>query len=80
MPSHSLPTVRLVGAGAALPDPCLSNDDLSQIVETSDEWIWPRTGIRQRRILPPELSLVDLAVQAAKAALAQPGSCLKTWI
>ena len=73
MPSNGLPTVRLVGVGAALPDPCLSNDDLSQIVATSDEWIWPRTGIRQRRILPPHLSLVDLAVQAAKAALAQAG-------
>lgn len=73
MPSNGLPSVRLVGVGAALPTPCLSNDDLSQIVETSDEWIWPRTGIRQRRILPPDLSLVDLAAQAAKAALAQAG-------
>ncbi len=71
MPNKSLPTVRLVGVGAALPDPCLHNDDLSQIVETSDEWIWPRTGIRQRRILPPQLSMVDLASQAAAAALAQ---------
>lgn len=71
MPSNSLPTVRLVGIGAALPDPCLHNDDLSQIVETSDEWIWPRTGIRERRILPPQLSVVDLASQAATQALAQ---------
>ncbi|MFT0787550.1 beta-ketoacyl-ACP synthase III [Synechococcus sp. H55.10] len=73
MPSNGLPTVRLVGVGAALPEPCLSNEDLSQIVETSDEWIWPRTGIRQRRILPPHLSLVDLAAQAARAALDQAG-------
>ncbi|MEN9278147.1 MAG: beta-ketoacyl-ACP synthase III, partial [Thermostichus sp. DG_1_5_bins_95] len=71
MPSDSFPTVRLVGVGAALPDPCLHNDDLSQLVETSDEWIWPRTGIRERRILPPQLSLVDLATQAARQALAQ---------
>lgn len=71
MPNNSLPTVRLLGVGAALPDPCLHNDDLSRIVETSDEWIWPRTGIRERRILPPSLSVVDLAYQAATAALTQ---------
>ncbi|MGQ9838070.1 MAG: beta-ketoacyl-ACP synthase III [Cyanobacteriota bacterium] len=71
MPNNSLPTVRLLGVGAALPDPCLHNDDLSHIVETSDEWIWPRTGIRERRILPPSLSVVDLAQQAATAALTQ---------
>ena len=73
MPNNRLPSVHLVGVGAALPDPCLSNDDLSRIVATSDEWIWPRTGIRQRRILPPELSVVDLAAQAARAALDQAG-------
>ncbi len=71
MPNNNLPTVRLVGIGAALPDPCLHNDDLSHIVETSDEWIWPRTGIRERRILPPHLSVVDLAYRAATQALEQ---------
>ncbi|MEN9220858.1 MAG: beta-ketoacyl-ACP synthase III [Thermostichus sp. BF3_bins_97] len=71
MPNNNLPTVRLVGIGAALPDPCLHNNDLGRIVETSDEWIWPRTGIRERRILPPQLSLVDLACQAATRALEQ---------
>ncbi len=66
-----LPAVQLTGVGAALPEPILTNDQLSQIVETSDEWIWPRTGIRERRILPPDQSLIDLAVAAAQPALAQ---------
>lgn len=72
--SESVPTVRavqLTGVGAALPEPLLTNDQLSRIVDTSDEWIWPRTGIRERRILSPEASLVDLAAEAARQALAQ---------
>ncbi|MDX2271798.1 MAG: beta-ketoacyl-ACP synthase III [Cyanobacteriota bacterium] len=67
----SLQAVQVVGVGSALPDPVLTNDHLSQLVDTSDEWIWPRTGIRQRRILPPEQSLLDLAARAAQQALDQ---------
>ena len=70
-PPSSLQAVQLTGVGAALPEPILSNDQLSQIVETSDDWIWPRTGIQERRILPPDLSLIDLALEAAQQALAQ---------
>ena len=42
---------KLIGCGSAVPKLQISNDDLAQIVETSDEWISVRTGIRNRRIL-----------------------------
>lgn len=42
---------KLVGCGSAVPKLLVSNDDLAQIVETSDEWISVRTGIRSRRVL-----------------------------
>lgn len=42
---------KLVGCGSALPRLIVSNDDLAKIVETSDEWISVRTGIRNRRVL-----------------------------
>ena len=43
-------TVRIIGTGSALPDRKVTNDDLAQLVETSDEWIRERTGIGERRI------------------------------
>ncbi|KAK6127086.1 hypothetical protein DH2020_039170 [Rehmannia glutinosa] len=60
---------KLVGCGSAVPSVQISNDDLSKIVDTSDEWISVRTGIRNRRILSGKDSLTDLAVEAAKKAL-----------
>ncbi len=72
-PARILQTVHLTGVGAALPDPVLTNEQLSRLVETSDDWVWPRTGIRERRIAPPEMSLVDLTAEAAQRALHQAG-------
>lgn len=46
---------KLVGCGSAVPSVQISNDDLSKFVDTSDEWISVRTGIRNRRILSGEL-------------------------
>ncbi|CAK9171136.1 unnamed protein product [Ilex paraguariensis] len=60
---------KLVGCGSAVPKLQVSNDDLAKIVETSDEWISVRTGIRNRRILSGKDSLTSLAVEAAKKAL-----------
>lgn len=73
MTTSHLHSVHFVGVGSALPDPILANDQLGQMVDTSDAWIWPRTGIRERRIAPPEMSLVDLAALAGERALAQAG-------
>lgn len=60
---------KLVGCGSAVPKLEISNDDLSKIVETSDEWIATRTGIRKRRVISGDDSLVGLATEAAKKAL-----------
>ncbi|KAA3454795.1 3-oxoacyl-[acyl-carrier-protein] synthase III, chloroplastic isoform X1 [Gossypium australe] len=60
---------KLVGCGSALPSLSVSNDDLSKIVDTSDEWISVRTGIRNRRVISGKESLKKLAVEAAQKAL-----------
>uniref|UniRef100_A0A7C9FQP8 beta-ketoacyl-[acyl-carrier-protein] synthase III n=1 Tax=Opuntia streptacantha TaxID=393608 RepID=A0A7C9FQP8_OPUST len=60
---------KLVGCGSAVPKLQISNDDLASVVETSDEWIATRTGIRKRRVLSGEESLVSLATEAAQKAL-----------
>ncbi|CAL5070340.1 unnamed protein product [Urochloa decumbens] len=60
---------KLVGCGSAIPSLSISNDNLSKIVETSDEWIAARTGIRNRRVLSGDETLRGLSIQAAKRAL-----------
>jgi 3-oxoacyl-[acyl-carrier-protein] synthase III len=65
--------IALTGSGSAVPEVCLTNDGLSQFVETSDEWIAERTGIRQRRLAPPDQSLRSLAAQAGSQALTMAG-------
>ncbi len=65
--------ISITGLGAYVPERVLTNDELSTLVDTSDEWIMERTGIRERRIAAPEEALTDLALPAARAALAQAG-------
>lgn len=60
----------IVGLGMCVPDRIVTNDDLAKIVETSDEWIASRTGIRQRRVADAETTTSDLAAIAAQRALA----------
>ncbi|HEY8596071.1 MAG TPA: beta-ketoacyl-ACP synthase III [Devosiaceae bacterium] len=61
------------GVGSYLPERVLSNDELSTMVDTSDEWIVQRTGIRQRHIAAKDELTSDLAVNAARNALAAAG-------
>jgi 3-oxoacyl-[acyl-carrier-protein] synthase III len=61
------------GVGGYLPARALSNDELSRMVDTSDEWIVQRTGIRQRHIAADNELTSDLAVKAAEKALAAAG-------
>src|SRR5438477_3672817 len=63
--------ISITGLGAHVPERVLTNDELSTIVNTSDEWIMSRTGIRERRIAAPEEALTDLALPPTRAALAQ---------
>ena len=60
----------VLGCGSYLPSRILSNDELARSVETTDEWIVQRTGIRERHIAAPGEVTSDLAINAAKAALA----------
>ncbi len=65
--------VQLTGIGAFVPETILTNDDMSKLVETSDEWIASRTGIRERRVVSGDESVADMAIAAAKDALASAG-------
>ncbi len=60
---------KIIGTGSYLPSKVLTNDDLSKMVDTSDEWIYPRTGIKERHIAADDEITSDLATKAAKAAL-----------
>jgi len=63
----------VTGVGGYLPDEAVSNDDLAKFVDTNDAWIVERTGIRKRHRAAPEQGASDLAVEAAKKALAAAG-------
>ncbi len=70
---NSLRTVSIIGTGAYFPEKTVTNRDLEKIVDTSDEWIYSRTGMRERRIARVDQATSDLAAEAAKAALADAG-------
>ncbi|BCS81391.1 beta-ketoacyl-ACP synthase III [Anaerocellum diazotrophicum] len=65
--------VRILSTGRFVPERILTNHDLEKIVETSDEWITQRTGIKERRVVDGKLSTTDLAVQAARNAMQKAG-------
>jgi 3-oxoacyl-[acyl-carrier-protein] synthase III len=67
------PPISITGLGAYAPERVLTNHELSTLVDTTEEWIMERTGIRERRIAAPEEALTDLALPAAKGALEQAG-------
>ena len=60
---------KIVGTGAAVPKKLLTNADLEKLVDTSDQWIRDRTGIRERHIVVPGEKFSDLCTQAALEAL-----------
>ncbi len=64
---------RIIGTGSYLPEKVLTNKDLEAIVETSDEWIQQRTGIRERHFAADHESASDLALQASRRALEMAG-------
>jgi 3-oxoacyl-[acyl-carrier-protein] synthase-3 len=63
----------VAGTGSHLPDKRLTNEDLSKMVDTNDQWIVQRTGIKERRIAAPHESTATLATAAARIALADAG-------
>ena len=65
-------TTKIIGTGSYVPAQIVTNDDLSKIVETNDQWIRSRTGIGERRIATDD-STSDMAAKAAKKAIEQAG-------
>jgi len=66
--------VSITGLGCHVPERVVTNDELSELVDTSDEWIIERTGIRERRIAGPDEALSDVAMPAAEQALESAGA------
>src|SRR5579871_5652671 len=64
---------KITALGCYVPPRVLTNHDLEKMVDTNDQWILERTGIAERHIAPPEIATSDMAVEAAKIALAQRG-------
>lgn len=62
-------TASITGVGSFLPRKVLTNDDLSKMLDTTDEWITKRTGIKERRIVENEVAASDLAIEASLRAL-----------
>lgn len=63
----------ILGLGSYLPEKRLTNSEIEKIVDTSDQWIVTRTGIKERRVAPPEMASSDLGLQASKAAIKDAG-------
>jgi 3-oxoacyl-[acyl-carrier-protein] synthase-3 len=72
-PEKTSQAVRLIGVGAYVPAQVMTNADWAKYVDTSEEWITARTGIKRRHIAAEDESTADLAVKAAQSALAAAG-------
>ncbi|HNX04701.1 MAG TPA: 3-oxoacyl-ACP synthase, partial [Opitutales bacterium] len=73
MPQTTAPSIIIKGIGSYVPEKILTNEEISKRVDTSDEWIRARTGIRERHIANDSQATSDLATEAAKAALENAG-------
>lgn len=65
--------IGILGTGVGIPQNIVTNDDLSKIVDTNDEWIRTRTGIQERRIAEDHIASSDMAVEAAQRAMEKAG-------
>ena len=65
--------LRIAGVGYSVPETVVTNEDLTKLYDTSDEWIYTRTGIKERRLVSGNESAVDLGIEAAKKALDKSG-------
>ena len=68
-----MPGITIVGTGSYAPGEPVTNGMLSHVMDTADDWIFQRTGIRQRHFAPEGTGCSDLAVEAAKRALESAG-------
>ena len=68
-----MPKAKITALGCYTPPGLLTNQDLEKLVDTNDQWILERTGIRERHIAAKDMATSDMAIEAAKCALAQRG-------
>jgi 3-oxoacyl-[acyl-carrier-protein] synthase-3 len=68
-----LPKAKITALGCYVPPRVLTNQDLEKLVDTNDQWVVNRTGIRERHIADPGIATSDMAIEAARCALAQRG-------
>ena len=68
-----MPPAGIVGLGSHVPSKVMTNEDWAGLVETSDEWITTKTGIKERRIADPDVCTSDLAVIASQQAIEEAG-------
>ena len=69
--------IGILGTGSFVPEKVLSNSDLEKILDTNDEWIYRRTGIKERRIAEPDINTSDLAKEASLRAMEMAGVSAK---
>lgn len=69
--SKNIIPLRIAGVGYCVPETVITNDDLTKLYDTSDEWIFTRTGIKERRVVSGEENARDLGFKAAQNALAK---------
>lgn len=72
MINNAIPT-RIAGVGYSVPKTVVTNEDLTKLYDTSDEWIYTRTGIKERRMVSGNEGAIDLGIDAAKKALEKSG-------
>ena len=65
--------LRIAGVGYCVPDTVLTNDDLTKLYDTSDEWIYTRTGIKERRVVSGDENAIDLGFKASQNAIKKSG-------
>ena len=70
---NNLIPLRIAGVGYSIPKTVITNEDLTKLYDTSDEWIYTRTGIKERRVVSGEENAIDLGYQAAKNAIEKSG-------
>lgn len=71
--TEKIKPLRIAGVGYSLPETIVTNDDLTKLYETSDEWIYTRTGIKERRLVSGDETAIDLGIGAAKNAIEKSG-------
>ncbi|MFI3300559.1 MAG: beta-ketoacyl-ACP synthase III [Candidatus Gastranaerophilales bacterium] len=71
--TNSCIPVKIAGVGYSIPETVITNDDLTKLYDTSDEWIYSRTGIKERRVVSGEQNAIDLGFEAAQKALEKAG-------